>query len=66
MPAKKDRKSPAKVTLGVRIDPQLKSDLEAAAREISQRSFPANITAGELAAVAVQEYLERYRKGKRR
>lgn len=66
MAEKKDRASGAKVTLGVRIEPELRAELESAAEEISQESFPASITAGELAAVAIREYLERYRKSKRR
>jgi len=66
MAGKRGRKGAAKVTLGVRIEPELKAELEAAAEQISRQSFPASITAGELAAVAIREYLDRNRKTKPR
>ena len=56
MPAKRE----AKVNLGVRVPPSVKERLEAVADEISRDRHPANVTAAELAAVAIDEFLERY------
>lgn len=54
----------AKVAIGVRVDPDLKTELEQIADEMSRERFPAQVTAGELAAVAVAEYVERYKAAK--
>jgi hypothetical protein len=58
----KDRTAATKVMLGFRVEPELKAELEALAAEISHASFPASVTAGELAAVAIREYLDRHRR----
>jgi predicted transcriptional regulator len=54
----------AKVNLGVRVTPAVKTRLEEIAEEISRERYPATVTAGELAAVAVQDYIDRYERAK--
>lgn len=60
MPAKSEKK----VNIGVRVLPAKKTRLEQIAAEISRESYPASVTAGELAEAAINEFIERYDKGK--
>lgn len=67
MAEKQERKQRAepelrKVNIGVRIAPTLRARLEEIAAEISRERYPASISASELAAVAIAEYVERYDK----
>ena len=66
MAERKESTGQAKVALGVRVAPAVKDRLEKIAEEITAERYPARITAGELAAVAVEEYIERYDKSKRK
>lgn len=60
----KEQSDGAKVAIGVRVAPPIKRRLDEIASEISRDRYPARITAGELAAVAVEEYIERYEKAR--
>ena len=64
MAERREKSTTAKVSLGVRVTPDVKDRLEELAEEISRERYPASISAGELAAVAIQEYIDRYEKAK--